>query len=140
MKINIIYNSKTGHTYKLAKALGEVLGIEPIDICEPHVLNETDLLFVGTGIYSGKPSQELLTYLNNLPNNQIKGAAIFSSSATKVDRTELVVNVLRQKGIEVLNTRFHCYGQFLFFKWGHPNAEDLKKIKEFAKLVLDSIA
>lgn len=140
MNINIIYQTKTGHTEKLAKALGDVLNVEPINICEPHILNETDLLFVGTGIYGGKPDEALLDYLYNLPNNKIKGAAIFSSSASKSDNTELIVNILRQKGIEVLNKRFHCSGQFLIFKWGHPDKADIKNIKEFARMVLNFIA
>ncbi len=140
MEISIIYKTKLGHTEKLAKALGDVLNVEPINISEPHVLNHTDLLFVGTGIYGGKPDVALLDYLYNLPNNKIKGAAIFSSSVSKSENTELIVNILRHKGIEVLNKQFHCSGQFLIFKWGHPDNNDIKNIKEFGRLVLDSIA
>ena len=140
MIINLIYTSKTGHTEQIAKAMASVLNVDPIDISQPHVLNKTDLLFVGTGIYGGKPDRALLDYLDNLPANQIKGAAIFSSSVTNKDQTELVVNVLRQKSIEVLGTRFTCRGQFLLFGWGHPDLSDLRKAKEFAQMVLDSIA
>ncbi|NLC97416.1 MAG: hypothetical protein GX675_07630 [Erysipelotrichaceae bacterium] len=140
MDINLIYKSRTGHTKQIAKAMSSVFNIEPIDISEPHVLGHTDLLIVGTGIYGGRPDESLLEYLNNLPANQIKGAAIFSSSISNKDQTELIVNILKSKNIEVLNKRFSCKGQFLLFGWGHPDLNDLKKAKEFAALILDSIA
>lgn len=140
MNINLIYKTRTGHTEQLAKAMSSVLNIEPIDIDHPHILGDTDLLIVGTGIYGGRPDQSLLDYLDNLPSNKIKGAAIFSSSASNKDQTELIVNILKQKNIEVLKTRFSCKGQFLIFGWGHPDLNDLRKAREFAQFILDSIA
>ncbi len=140
MDINLIYKSRTGHTEQLAKAISSVFNIDPIDIDHPHILGNTDLLIVGTGIYGGKPDQSLLDYLDNLPSNKIKGAAIFSSSISNKDQTELIVNILKQKNIEILKTRFSCKGQFLLFGWGHPDLNDIRGAKDFAQLILDSIA
>ncbi|MCF0109935.1 MAG: hypothetical protein HUJ57_07725 [Erysipelotrichaceae bacterium] len=139
MNIQIIYKTRTGHTRTLANAIGDVVGITPIDITEPHNLGEVDLLIVGTGIYNGKPDQALLNYLDNLPANRIPGAAIFSSSASGEDMTELIVNMLRSKGIEVYSKHFVCKGQRFWQARKHPNDRDIRKIQDFARKLIGAI-
>lgn len=136
--VNVVYYSKKGNTQKVAEAIAEVCGVEAFDIEEPHTIGETDLLFIGMGIYAGKPDQLLLDYLDNLPVNTIRGAALFSTSARGKDSTELVVHLLKHKGITIYPKRLTIKGQFLFFNRGRPNEKDLKKAKNFAKEVLQS--
>ena len=92
MNTNIIYISNSGNTKKLAEAIGEAINIEPIDITKEHILPDTDLLFVGTGIYGGKPNEKMINYIDNLPANKIKGAVIFGTSASGKDNSQLLVN------------------------------------------------
>lgn len=139
MKTSVVYMTKTGHTEKLAIAVAKECGTTPIDLSKPHVLDMPDCLFIGTGIYGGKPPQELLNYINQLPANQIKYAVIFSSSVQKKDHSELLVNNLRAKGIEVFPERFACYGSFMFFKRKHPNTDDIEAVRAFAKRALEKI-
>ena len=136
--INVVYLSKKGNTKKVAEAIANVCGVQAIDIEEPHAISETDLLFIGMGIYAGKPDHLLLNYLDNLPVNTIKGSALFMTSASGRDRTELVVNLLNHKGITVYPKHLLLKGQFLIFNSDRPNEEDLKKAENFALEVLQS--
>lgn len=138
MSVKVIYYSRSGKTQKVADAIGEVCGVEAINITNEHILGDVDLLFVGTGIYAGKPDPVLLNYLDNLPNNSIKGAAIFSTSATGKNHTELIVNLLEHKGIPVYPKQLSTKGSFLFVARNHPNEEDLKEARQFANEVLTS--
>lgn len=49
------------------------------------------------GVYAGHPDNGLMDYLDQLPVNTIRGAAIFSTSARGVDNTQLVVNLLNTR-------------------------------------------
>ena len=136
MKVNVIYRSRKGHTEKVAQEIARHCGTEAIDITVPHTLGETDLLFIGTGIYASRPDDLLMGYLDTLPVNRIKGAAIFSTSASGKDSTGLLVSGLEHKGITVYRTRFCCKGRFLMFAKGHPDEEDMQRAGEFADKVL----
>lgn len=139
MNISVVYVTKTKNTEKLANAVAEVCGVEAINITHPHKLEDTDCLFIGASIYRGKPSPEIFEYVENLPANRIKNAVIFSSSASGRDRTEMLVNNLRSKGIEVYPKHFLCEGKFLFFNRNRPSAKDIQNIKEFTKKVLSEL-
>lgn len=139
MTTNVVYVSKSGHTEKLAKAIAEECGCTALNLSEPHILDDPECLFIGAGVYSGKINQNLFDYISQLPANKIKCAAIFTSSVTKKDRTEYLINTLRSKGIEVFPEQFSCYGSLAFFKRNRPNAEDIEAVKAFARRVLDQI-
>ena len=136
MKVNVIYRSRKGDTELLAQEIALHCGTEAIDITEPHTLGETDLLFVGTGIFGGKPDELVMEYLDRLPVNKIRGAAVFSTSPDGEDSTGLLVSVLEHKGIAVYRHRYSCMGRYLFKSKGHPDEEDIQKAGEFADKVL----
>ena len=138
MIINVIYLSKKGHTETVAKAIAEQCGVEAIDISTPHVLPASDLLFIGMGIYAGKPDEALLKYLDDLPVGSFKGAAIFSTSCIGKDQTELAVNLLKHKHVEVYSNHLSLPGQFLFLQRKRPNSSDLAAAKRWAQKVLDA--
>ena len=138
MTVNVIYYSRKGNTQKVADAIAEVCGVKAIDIAQPHSLGETDLLFIGMGVYAGKADQSLLDYLDNLPVNIIKGAALFSTSASGKDRSEMVVNLLEHKGIVVYPKHLCLKGQFLFLNPKRPNEEDIEVAKKYAQEVLNA--
>lgn len=139
MKTNVVYMTKTGHTEKLAIAVAKECGTHPINLSNPHVLDDPECLFIGTGIYGGKPNQNLFNYIDQLPVNKIKYAVLFSSSATKKDHSEFLVNSLRAKGIEVFPERFICYGSFMFFKRKRPNSSDIEAVRAFTRRVLENL-
>lgn len=135
--VRLVYQSRGGNTRKAAEAMAEELNIEAIDINEPAVLADTDLLFVGMGIYGGKPDQNLMDYLDQLPQNKIRGAAVFCTSATGIDHMELAINLLEHKGIFIYPEHLCLRGQFMgFVAHGHPDDRDINKAKRFARQVM----
>jgi flavodoxin I len=136
MNVNVIYYSRGGNTKKVAEVVAQECGVEAIDIAERHVLPETDLLFIGMGIYAGRPDHVLLDYLDQLPANRVKGAALFTTSATGKDRTELILNLLTHKGITPYKIHCNCKGRFLLKNKGRPNEVDFEEARNFTRRVL----
>jgi menaquinone-dependent protoporphyrinogen IX oxidase len=65
MKTMIIYATKTGHTEKIALSMGEQLGVTPKNISENPIIENVDLLLIGSGVYGGKSSAELIKFINS---------------------------------------------------------------------------
>ncbi len=136
--INVIYQSRGGNTKRVAEAIAEECGVEAVDIQTPHNIFGSDLLFIGMGIYAGKPDNSMLDYLDQLPVNAIKGAAVFSTSATGVDHMALAINQLEHKGITVYPKHLVLKGRFLLMNKGKPGPEEIEKALDFADEVLDA--
>lgn len=134
----VVYQSRRGHTRTIAEEIGKVLEVEPIDIHVPSVLPKADLLFVGMGIYGGKVDQDLLDYLEHIPCNTIKGAAVFSTSASGKDRMELAINILKHKGVQIYPKHLCLKGQFMLMNKGFPDANEKAKARAFALEVMQS--
>jgi len=136
MNIAVIYNTKTGHTKLIAEAIAGVFGVEARNILDKPELNKIDLLFVGTGIYAGKVTPELTTYLDAINSTMVKKAILFTTSMSPKIQTALLRDFIARKGIEVLRDEFNCRGKFLFFNGKRPNEQDANNAKEFAKKYL----
>ena len=134
--VNVIYHSRGNNTRMIAEAIAEICGVEAIDIMTPHNITSSDLLFIGMGIYGGKPDNVLLDYLDQLPANAILGAAVFSTSATGKDHMALAINQLEHKGIQVYPRHLILKGQFLFMNKGKPGETEVRKARAFAEEVL----
>ncbi|MDF2543709.1 MAG: uncharacterized protein K0S47_3427 [Herbinix sp.] len=133
MNTALIYYSKTGHTKMIAKAMGEEIGIEAQNILEKPVINNVDILLIGSGIYAGKVAEELITFIQELDPEKVKRAVIFTTAMTETIQTATLKSALFAKGIPVEGEEFICKGKFLFFSKHHPNELDIKKAKEFVK-------
>lgn len=136
--VKVIYQSRGRKTQKVMEEVAKVCDVEAMDISEPHTLGEADLLFIGMGTYAGHPDNNLLTYLDNLPANSIKGAAIVCLSATEKDYTHYLVNVLEHKGITIYPVPLLLKGQFFMVARNHPNEEDFEKARAYAKEVMEA--
>ena len=136
--IKVIYQSRSGHTEAVAKEIAAECGTTAISINEPNMLGPADLLFIGMGVYAGHPDSSLMDYLDQLPVNAIKGAALFSTSATGNDHLALVVNLLEHKGIAVYPRHLLVKGRFLLMNKGKPGKEELEAARDFAAEVLDA--
>ncbi|MBQ9329242.1 MAG: hypothetical protein IJ225_12010 [Solobacterium sp.] len=137
-EINVIYQSRGGNTEVIAKAIAEECGVAAYDIESAVNVSGSDLLFVGMGIYAGKPDSSLLDYLDQLPVNVIKGAAVFTTSATGGEHAALVINLLEHKGIQVYPRHLNVKGKFLFMNKGKPGKDEVKEARDFAREVLDA--
>lgn len=134
-EVKLIYQSSTGHAYSIAKAVGSELNTKPIDIHEPAVLSDTDLLILCIETRDGKPDHDLFDYLDQLPVNSIKDAALISTSASGRDYTEFAVGLLGHKGISVYPKRLCLKSGILRLFGKRPNETDLKEARLFAREV-----
>ncbi len=134
-EVKLIYQSSSGHAYTVAKAVGNELNTKPIDIHEPAVLSDTDLLILCIETRDGKPDHFLLDYLDRLPVNSIKDAALISTSLSGRDYTELAVGLLGHKGISVYPKRLCLKRGIMRFFRSRPNESDLKEARLFAREV-----
>lgn len=138
MTISVIYHYGKGETVRLAEAVARRCGVEPIEISKAHVLPDTDLLFVGMSTRNGKPDDILMDYLDQLPVNKIRGAAVFSTHRNSQDRTALAVNLLEHKGITVFPEHFVCPQPYLMRNKERPNKDDVRRVLIFTEKVLRS--
>ncbi|HPU00360.1 MAG: hypothetical protein GX890_02755 [Firmicutes bacterium] len=130
-KIRIIYATKTGHSKKIAEAMGKALYVKAENVSTRPVLEDVDLLFIVGGIYGGESLPLLLNFVKALDRGKVKRAVLVTSCATKKHRQDSVRKLLQQKGIEVLD-EIICPGSFLFIRFGHPNKRDIEEAVNFA--------
>ena len=130
-KIRIIYATKTGHSKKIAEAMGKALYVKAENVSTRPVLEDEDLLFIVGGIYGGESLPLLLNFVKALDRGKVKRAALVTSGASKKHRQDSVRKLLQQKGIEVLD-EIICPGSFLFIRFGHPNKRDIEEAVNFA--------
>ena len=118
----------------MAEAVAQELGCKSVDITkETPDLSGVDMLLVGSGNYVGKTDPKLLTFLNNLQPSSDKKAAVFATSGGPDPKVISVLQeALEAKGYKVVSS-FKCRGKFLFSNRGHPNEDDLKNAKAFAR-------
>lgn len=133
MQIALTYLTKTGHSKKIAEAIGKELGIKACNIKEGPELNDVDLLFIVGGIYGGKSLPELIAFVETLDNSKAKKVALITSCMSKVNKQDEVRAALVKKNIDVVADEFICQGSFLFFGLGHPNKEDMANAVAYAK-------
>jgi len=132
MKTMIIYATKTGHSKKIASAIGEQLGISPQNISEKPIIENIDILFIGGGIYAGKSSPELIQFIETISKDNVKNVALFSTCTSGQTKLNDAKEMLIAKGITVIEDSFVCKGQFLLFSRKHPNDVDVQNAKNFA--------
>lgn len=133
MKTAIIYASMSGHSRKIANAIGEAMNITPQNIKENMGIPTADLLFVVGGIYGDQSMPELVDYVKKLTSEQVKQACLITSSAKGTVKQRQVREILEGNGITVLEEEFVCLGGFLFKSMGHPNKTEIENSVMFAK-------
>jgi len=138
MKIALIYQTKTGHSKKIANAIAENLQIQAEDIKTNPKLNQVDLLFIVGGIYGGQSLPELISYVNNLDSTMVKKVALITSSAGKTVKQASIRDILVKNNIEVLEEEFVCQGSFLVVGFRHPNKADIDAAISYAKEVAEN--
>jgi flavodoxin len=150
LKAIVIYSSKGGNTRKVAEEIASELSCELARIDHNNStsiedLNSYDLVFVGTGIYFGTLNPDMEKYLKTINSKVTKRFAFFVTWGGAGKTDQAVINklktILKNKGQKVIEECFTCYGgrRFALSKRGHPNNEDIKAAKQWAKKQLISI-
>lgn len=142
MKTWVLYYSKGGNTKKVAEAIAEELEVLKTEQIPPAYPPENvQLLFLGTGVYAGKPDPKMIEFIRTLNNNRVKNAVVFGTKGgDDIRAIETVKSLLKEKGINVIDETFSCKGKyFIFFNRKKPDGEDLKAAKAFARRIYDSL-
>ena len=80
MNIAIRYYSKFGHSKKIADVIAQVAGVNAETVSVP-LDGETDMLFLGAGVFLGKVDKIVLAFMDSLSPSDVKCVVLFGSSA-----------------------------------------------------------
>lgn len=90
MKPCILYFSQTGNTKKFAEVISNSLKIPAVfDIAtaEPSVVNDFDVLIIGTPVHGFNPAVEALAFVESLPEGDGKRTVLFCTHRLWKGRT-----------------------------------------------------
>ena len=107
MKACVLYISRTGNTKRLAEAISDLLEAPVFDIShapEPSVVNDFNLLVIGTPVMGLRPAPEVQSFVKRLPECTSKKAILFCTYAIKKGGTlNVLEKELAKKGFTVLS-------------------------------------
>jgi flavodoxin len=160
LKSIVLYSSKGGNTEKIAREIASELNCRCEKISANFDstsidLNDFNLVFVGTGNYSARPSDAMLNYLKEMNLNDSRHFALFMTwigrGTTDKAVYKIVKAAIEAKGQKLLENYYSCLGgthskmergiaRLIFPEArGHPNAEDLVNARKWAKELAKSI-
>lgn len=132
----VIYESMTGNTRKLAAAMAGELGVKAADAKSATLEPGDGVLFLGSGCYGGTPGKSIVKFIEG---NDFRGrrVALFGTSGGGLGmETKAMEEALKGKGAGVIGS-FYCKGKVLLalnlINIGHPNAADLGAARKFAR-------
>ena len=138
-----MYASKGGNTKKIAQEISAELACETLQVdgkAASLSLDGYDLVFVGTGICGGNPNPDLQRCLQAAPIQPDQTFALFLTWGGAGKTNQLVFvklkSILEGKGAKVLGDTFACYGGWKLMRRGHPNSEEAKAAREWARKIL----
>ena len=105
MKSCILYFSRTGNTKRMAKAISEATKAPAFDMTSvtPSIVEDFDLLIVGTPVEGFRPAKETMVFVKRLPKTEGKKAILFCTYALWKGRTFGVLKrELSSKGYETI--------------------------------------
>ena len=134
MKTTIIYDSRYGHTRKIAEAIGEGLGegvdkevIRVQDAKVDQVLRNTHLLLIGSPTQGGWYTEPVKSFLASLPEKSLEGkCAVSFDTSTLADNHGFVVGALTRLfgnaapriEKELKKKGAHCFDSEIFYVVG----------------------
>jgi flavodoxin len=131
----VIYYSRGGNTQKVAEAIADELWTTAKNIRSVDTLDEDAFIFLGSGCYGGMLVKEIDDFIDRNPLQGRKIALFTTSALGWSNELAMMEKHIQDKGARIVG-RFHCFGQFLTLKKGHPNTEELEKAREFARLMI----
>ena len=153
----VVFSYHHKNTEKMAQVFAKVLDaeIKTPEQVTPEELQEYDLVGFGSGIYSEKHHESLLSLADSLPQVTDRKAFIFSTGgaperfwneAYVAKNHSALREKLQSRGYVVVD-EFSCPGfntnSFLTLfggiNKGRPNAEDLRHAEEFARNLLQNV-
>ncbi len=130
MKTAVRYYSRSGNTKALADAVARAAGVPAVsvDAADAAITEPVDILFIGGALYAYGLDGHMKAYLKTLKKENVKKAAVFSTSWISKHSLDLLKKGLEEAGIEVVEETLYAKNR--------PNAEQLKAAEAFAKKYL----
>lgn len=98
MNILVVYDSYFGNTEKVAQKIAETLGdnipVHRAGDVTPNMLNDLDMLVLGSPTRAFKPSDATNAFLKKLPKEQLKGVKV-AAFDTRMDEEKVGNPVLK---------------------------------------------
>jgi flavodoxin len=126
------YFSRSGNTKKLAEAISAAAETTA-ETTDTGLSEPVELLFLGGAIYAGGIDKHLRDFALGLTGETVKAIAVFNTAAGNMSIRGQIAELLKGKGISLLDHNFVCKGKFLFTNKGRPNEQDLAEASVFAK-------
>jgi flavodoxin len=105
MKPVVLYFSRTGNTKRMAEAISESTKAPAFDIAssEPSVVENYDMLIIGTPVEGSRPAKEILAFIERLPKTEGKKAILFCTYALwKGSTFKILEKELASKGYDTI--------------------------------------
>ncbi len=89
MKACVLYFSQTGNTQRFAEAISESSKIPIFDIVttESSVIDDFEVLIIGTPVHGFSPAKQVLSFVESLPEGKGKKAILFCTYIMLKGRT-----------------------------------------------------
>jgi flavodoxin len=136
MKLKVMYYSRKGNTKKVAEAMANALGQTAEALPPAYPLENVGLLYLGVGVYMGTVDKKVEEFIRTLNTNRVKNVVVFGTSGSQDKAIKKTQELLREKGINVVDDTFMCKGKFLFMHRKHPTDKELGEAGEFAKKIV----
>jgi flavodoxin I len=127
----VIYDSKTGNTKKIAEAIALELGVTAEDVKAKEGLTRGSFVFLGSGCYAAKPGKRLQKFIAS-HDFQGRQVALFGTSGSGTGQEVRAMEELLKPAGAIIKGSFYCRGKMLLAGRGHPNQEELAGAREFA--------
>jgi flavodoxin len=105
MKPCVLYFSRTGNTKLMAEAISDSTKAPVFDITsfEPSVVENFDMLIIGTPVEGFRPTKEILAFIERLPKAEGKKAILFCTYALwKGSTFKVLAKELSKKGYDTV--------------------------------------
>ena len=130
MKVQVIYFSRKGSTKKVADVIASEMDVEPEDVKNVELKKDT-IVFLGSGCYGGKPSKQIIDFIED---NDFNGTSVglFGTSGSGIGKeVDEMEKQLSLKNAKIIG-KFFCKGKFTIMNRDKPNDKDLNEAKMFA--------
>ncbi len=127
--IRYFTKSKKGNTFKIAKHIEKVLGVEALDITNDFD-KPVDVLILVNAMYAADIDKEVKVFLRK-NKDKIKLLYNINSSASGSSTYKNVKRVCDENGINISDKEFHTVASWIFLNKGRPNEDDFKKLDCF---------
>lgn len=102
MKIAVRYQSRGGNTKSVANIIAKKLDVQALSINTP-IHHNTDILFLGGGVYMKKMDDSLKSFIEQLPSEKIGQIVCFSTTGLMDATLKQMRKLAEAKGIMVNN-------------------------------------